>query len=434
MPLINKIFEKLPYTLSRLFVRIPYNLRLGSIYSIYRNQIHKSILWNEEELELEIVSKFDKIFQHSKIFNLYKDKYKKAGVLNLRIKSLADIRKIPLLTKKEIRASFHEFKGPYLQNTGGTTGNPLAFYMDKNAWSREGAHMHHVWERVGYNRKKAKFTFRGINLGERTIVYNCAENEFIINTYKNANILLEEFFKILKTKNVSYFHGYPSAIYTFLKEIEGDISKEEKQLIIDKIDCCFLGSEYPTPIIIAYLKEVWKLDFVSWYGHSEMCVMAYSNLNERIYYPLHTYGYVEVEENILIGTGYHNFDMPLIRYNTGDLVDCQKGKKGLLKSFEIKQGRVGDFIIDKNDKKIPLTAFIFGRHHEIFKHIDYIQIYQDKKGQATLLISSVKKELNALNFMDLKNVAIDFDFIYLEKPLKTEGGKVTLKVDSLPKH
>lgn len=433
MALINKIFEKLPYRLSRLYVYIPYRIRLGKAYTKYKSYINASQAWTDDELEDEMISNFDRIFQHSKKFNLYKEKYKKAGVFDLQIKTLEDIKRVPLLNKSEIRASLDEFSGAYLQNTGGTTGNPLAFYVEKDAWSREGAHIHYIWERVGYDRKVAKFTFRGRNLGDSTIVYNCAENEFIVNTYKNATALLEEFLKILQTKNVRYFHGYPSAIYNFLKEIEKNISKEQKQIITEKIGCCFLGSEYPTPVIIDYLRDIWNLDFVSWYGHSEMCVMAYSNLNEKTYYPLHSYGYVEAEKNMLIGTSYHNYDMPLIRYNTGDLIEGQKDKNGVLKSFKIKEGRVGDFIVDKNNKKIPLTAFIFGRHHEIFKYIDYIQVFQREKGQATLVISSRASEINAIDLMDLSNVAVDFDFIFIEKPLKTNRGKVALKVNTLPK-
>ncbi len=433
MAFINKIFEKLPYSLSRLYVYIPYRFRLGNAYTHYRNEIVKSDQLTSNELMQNVIDNFDKIFQHAKKFELYSKKYKKAGVFDLTITSLNDIKKVPVLNKSEIRSSLDQFTGPYLQNTGGTTGNPMAFYVDKDAWSREGAHMHHIWERVGYNRRLAKFTFRGMNLGDQTVVYNCADNEFIVNTYKDASILLNEFLNIIKTKNAAYFHGYPSAIYNFLKEIESNITEAQKKLIVEKIECCFLGSEFPTPIIVDYLKEVWNLDFVSWYGHSEMCVMAYSNLNERIYHPMHTYGYVEVEDDMLLGTSYHNFDMPLVRYNTGDLVDGKKDENGILESFKIKEGRVGDFIIDKNDKKIPLTAFIFGRHHEIFKYIDYIQIFQNKKGHATLLISSKGDKLNALEFMDLNNVAVDFDFIYIEKPLKTNRGKVALKVNALPK-
>ena len=38
------------------------------------------------------------------------------------------------------------------------------------------------------------------------------------------------------------------------------------------------------PYMIKYLDEVWGLNnYISWYGLSEMCVLAYDNLNNNKY-------------------------------------------------------------------------------------------------------------------------------------------------------
>lgn len=47
----------------------------------------------------------------------------------------------------------------------------------------------------------------------------------------------------------------------------------------------------------------------------------------------------------------------------------------------------GDFIEDRNGKKISLTALMFVRHHKAFDFADYIQINQFKPGKATLYIT-----------------------------------------------
>ena len=138
-----------------------------------------------------------------------------------------------------------------------------------------------------------------------------------------------------------------------------------------------------------------------------------------------TYGLAEVEDGHLLGTSYHNFDMPLIRYDTGDLVEEVDG------GFKIKEGRNGDFIEDKNGKKIPLTALIFGRHHKAFDVADYVQIAQTEPGKATLVVSGsqnvlVGKPMSEL--FDLTNVAIDFDMELVDKPIRTAAGKLKLKV------
>lgn len=430
--IINKIVNRLPPLISSFIAQYSFLYVSSSGFLKCKKEIEESRYWDDKKFNEYIVFNFNKIFQYSKKFELYRNKYEKAQILNLEIKSLADIRKVPILNKSEIRESLNQFKGAYLQNTGGTTGNPLALYADKEAWNRERAHMNYIWEKVGYNRSIPKFTLRGKNLGDRNIVYKYPQNEYVINTYKNANSFVDEFFDILERKKVKYFHGYPSSVFNFLKEIENNISVRQKSILQTQIKCCFLGSEFPTPQIVRYLKNNWNLDFISWYGHSEICVLASSEMNETNYSPFHTYGYVEEENGMLIGTSYHNFDMPLIRYNTGDLVESVKNEFGMLKTFKIKEGRLGDFIFDKKGKKIPLTALIFGRHHEIFRYINFIQVYQEKKGFATILLSkSEYQKLNPIDLMDFRNVDIEFEFIWLEQPIKTSSGKVSLKVDKL---
>jgi len=109
----------------------------------------------------------------------------------------------------------------------------------------------------------------------------------------------------------------------------------------------------------------------------------------------------------------------------------------LVKEFAIKEGRSGDFIEDKNGKKIPLTALIFGRHHKAFDVADYIQIGQPTPGKATLYITmkshSHKMDTRCDNsalasLFDLSNVAIDFEFKILDKPIRTAMGKLKLRV------
>ena len=60
---------------------------------------------------------------------------------------------------------------------------------------------------------------------------------------------------------------------------------------------------------------------------------------------------------------------------------------GILKSFEITQGSVFDYIYDKNNLKILVLAIIEDRGKEIFKYVDYIQVVPRSNGFATLLLS-----------------------------------------------
>ena len=131
--------------------------------------------------------------------------------------------------------------------------------------------------------------------------------------------------------------------------------------------------------------------------------------------------------------------MPLIRYDTSDLVEVTKvSAGGMVEEFAIREGRSGDFIEDKNGKKIPLTALIFGRHHKAFDVADYIQIGQTEPGKATLYVTMkndktgqtyfIKTDSELSRLFDLSNVDLDFDFKILGQPVRTAMGKLKLRV------
>jgi len=425
-PILKNRVENIPYSIGSILARIPYSVRLGSNYTKFKKIIESNSLDNYEY----VLNHFSNIFEYSKkTFSFYRDLYKEAGVYDLKITTLKDIEKIPIITKEDIRKHLSEFNGALLLNTGGSSGEPFSFYVDKNAFAREWAHMHSIWQLKGYHYTNLKVTLRGIDLGEKIIKYNPVHNEFIINSYKKASNFKNEIIRLFNRKKIKYLHGYPSAIYNFLKELESVITDEEKRIIKSDLKACFLGSEFPMPHITSYLESKWKLDYISWYGHSEMCILAYDEYKINEYTPFFTYGLAEAVENKLIGTSFHNFDMPLIRYDTGDIVKPKYFNNGLLASFTITQGRAGDYIIDKNDKSIPLTALVFGRHHDIFNYAQFIQVKQTKPGEAIFYITTSETNMEKLyEGLNMKNIDIDYFIQTINEPFKTNAGKVKLKI------
>ena len=418
--------ENIPYFIGSKLVLIPYSIRLGRSYNKFREKIESNSI-SENNYS---VHHFSKIFKYAKnTFPFYNKLYSNAGGLDLKIETLNDIAKIPIISKEEIRKHFNEFKGAMLLNTGGTSGEPFNFYVDKNAFAREWAHMHYIWGLKGYHYTDLKVTLRGKDLGKENIQYNPVHNEFIINTYKTAVDFKDDIFQLFKKRKIKYLHGYPSAIYNFLKELEPVISPKEKKIIKSNLKACLFGSEFPMPHITRYIETNWQLDYISWYGHSEMCILAYDKNKTNNYKPFYTYGYTEVVDNRLIGTSFHNFDMPLIRYDTGDIVEPTYRNDGLLDSFKISQGRNGDYIIDKKNKQIPLTALIFGRHHEAFNFVQFIQVSQHKKGEVIFYLTTSETNLQKINnSLNLKNIDIDYKIQTISKPFKTNAGKIKLKI------
>lgn len=424
---LKSIAESSPYGIGSKLALVPFSIRLGSQYLAFKKQINNGI-----EPEPYIIKHFSEIFGYAKNkFPFYKELYKSAGVYDLKIKNIQDIQKLPIITKEDIREHSSQFKGAMRLNTGGTSGEPFNFFVDKHAFAREWAHMHTIWEIKGYKYRDLKITLRGKNLGEKSWRYNPVHNEFIINTYTNASRIRKDILQLFQKHDIKYIHGYPSAIYNFFQELYSVVTEEEKAIITKNIKACFLGSEFPTPQITECLESRWGLDYISWYGHSEMCILAYDEFKKNEYKPFMTYGYAEAVENRLIGTSFHNFDMPLIRYDTGDLVNPSFDKYGLLSNFKITQGRKGDYILDRHSKAIPLTALIFGRHHKVFDYARFVQVQQSEPGKLTFFVTTNEQDCQKIfQDIDMSNVDIEYNIRILSEPIKTPSGKVNLKIQS----
>ena len=123
----------------------------------------------------------------------------------------------------------------------------------------------------------------------------------------------------------------------------------------------------------------------------------------------------------------------MIRYQTGDEIGSISKKQGILQSFQITTGRQGDFVLDSNNKKIPLTGLIFGRHHQLFDLCSQLQIGQTIPGKAVVYYCPIpdgKTEIVPNEMFDSSNVSIDFDFVAVSEPIKTKAGKLRLLVET----
>ena len=170
-------------------------------------------------------------------------------------------------------------------------------------------------------------------------------------------------------------------------------------------------------------------------------MLAWERAEPYVYYPFHTYGFAEGvwDDDLgswrLVATSYGNDASPFIRYDTGDLIEPVEMDDGLLRSFRIKEGRVGDFITDKLGHRISLTGLIFGRHHKVFDFATHVQVRQKKAGDLTVFVamkegcSNSKGTSQSLrDCMDLDNLNLDIEVVGVEKPFRTPAGKVPLKV------
>lgn len=445
LQLFTKSFvERTPAFVGGWLAHVPFRYRLGRAYDVSATRLVEFEKATPELRKELAFRRFRSIVERAIQDNeFYRHFYRQRNFRLDQLRSFADIGLVPIVRKADLREWELERRstarpGRLLVNTGGTSGQPLAFYLDGEAFAREWAHMHRVWSRIGYRRTDLKLTFRGKNLGTQVVRFNAVHNEYLVSAYHSQAEVQEAVEGILDKRDIKYLHGYPSAIYEFARSCE-----EAGSSVVHRLRSCLrgilYGSEFPAPVYRQVIERVFPVPSVSWYGHSEMAVLAYEVEEPFSYAPMHSYGFVEAVadddgRHHLVGTSYDNDASPFIRYDTGDIV-VPYFEKGLLSRFQIADGRIGEFVLDRDGNRVSLTALIFGRHHELFRFADHIQVRQSEPGRATILVVSRDESKTPGEWarqFDGSDVGIEFNFERIDAPLRSRGGKLPLLVKTEP--
>lgn len=437
---LKQNLKNFPPRLGRLINHVPYGMRpgLGKVYRQRLREIYELETISPTQKQLFVLEKMQRLVNFAyKHVKFYKDTYDKNGFSPSRLKHFEDIQDIPIITKSmlnryDIEDRSFNASDRYIVNTGGSSGTPFSFYIEPSSMGHEWAHMHKIWETLGYRVTDFKLLFGGRSDIKHIVDYDVVRNHFAIDIYEDYEVLSSKLTPLVSKYHIRYLHGYPSSIYDFALYCENH-DHRLRDLLRKTLRGGFLGSEYPQRLYRDTIEKVFEIETISWYGHTERAVLAYEANEQFTYSPFQSYGFTEAISNgegnyDLISTSYYNYASPLIRYNTQDIVDEPLSDDGILKSFKISQGREGEYVLDKKGKKINLTALIFGRHHELFNFVDYIQVRQIEQGWIEVLF--VGKELlrPASELFDSSNLDFEINFRQIDEPIRTPSGKLSLLV------
>lgn len=438
--LFKRHLKNISPSIGLIINKIPFSIRpgIGEIYSKRKIEIQAYNSYSIHDKQCFILGNMKSIvnFAYHNV-SFYREHYDRSGFHPKELVNFSDIEKIPVVNKELLR-NFNlekrstKVRNRYIVNTGGSSGSPFDFYVEPDCIGHEWAHMHTIWENLDYKPSDLKLAFAGRSDLKKPIEYDVLRNHFAIDLYTEYHLVAKMLRKILKRHEIKYLHGYPSSIYDFALYCRNHDSNLQR-LLSNTLVGAFLGSEYPHKHYREIIEDTFKINTVSWYGHTERAVLAYEKHQKFVYEPFQTYGFSEAIHNEgqyeLIGTSYYNHASPLIRYNTNDVISDVIQTNGILDSFKITKGREGEFVIDKNHKKINLTALIFGRHHNLFGCSKFIQVKQIDIGKIIVYyVADNIPESKASEMFDSKNVDIDVLFSRLDEPIRTISGKINLLI------
>lgn len=313
------------------------------------------------------------------------------------------LRRFPLLKKETLRERFSEFISDsvpswrrWTSTTGGTSGEQLRFILDDEAQSREMAFVHGLWARVGYHPNCRKATFRGVDVphaGQDCYwQYNPIYNELQFSPFHLSSETFSVYERELRRYVPAYLHGYPSAISLLAQHLLDAGRRLPVRAVL-------LGSEAVYEDQRARIEEAFQCRVYSWYGHSERLILAGECERAMVYHAVPDYGWLEIldecgkpveegEIGELVGTGFWNTAMPLIRYRTGDRArrletHCECGRSD--ERFDRVEGRwEQEYVIGRTGARISVAAL--NMHGPFYDHVVRYQYYQDKEGRLELRV------------------------------------------------
>jgi phenylacetate-CoA ligase len=387
----------------------------------------KSQYWPRKEIERNQNLKLRTLINNSyENVPYYHDLFRKLNLKPGDIKSKADLYKLPILSKEDLRNHIGIMIAKNLKSrampsqTGGSTGEPLKFYSQRETWCWTTAARYRAWSWCDYNARdrmvelwgapfeiqqldKFSTRFRNTMLRKKTLNSFDMSDE---NMAKFASQIIEFKPKIMR--------GFTSALYIFSKYVsENQIKGIEPKAIITTAENLFDFQRKK-------IEETFNCPVYDGYGSRETSLVAHECASREGYHISEENSIVEFlrndepvsagESGEIVITDLHNQVMPWLRYSIGDMGTskdemCSCGRTlSLMDSID---GRIHDTIVTQSGRRLPGEFF-----PHLFKDVNGIKEYR-----------IIQRKIESLDVEIVKtNNFTDNDLQYLLKHMKTYLG------------
>ena len=325
----------------------------------------------------------------------YRDQLNKIGAIPQDIKTFNDFTVIPILTKDIIRQNFDDLKAVNLSpkefvpnSTGGSTGEPLSFYQDRQYETWADAARIRGWYHIagcesGDNcavlwgaMKDVKEDF---SLWERLRLF-CTSGEIPLNAFNLSDERKLLFLKWCRMMKPSLLRGYVTAI----KELA--LFLDEQNLRFPDLKGVILCAETVDDHSQTYIEKVFRAPSYNTYGGRELSLIAMGCSQGNGLHEVSENNYVEFEpidlrgyENAgnLIITNLNNYAMPFIRYRVGDIgIPSSKESCGCGRGLPLIKrviGRTTDVFVFHDGTRIAGEMFIHLMKDFTLKEYQFVQ-------------------------------------------------------------
>jgi phenylacetate-CoA ligase len=370
-------------------------------YQYYRRTkefLSVSEFWDKERLNAMQLQKMQAIVEHAWMtVPAYRSHWKKNHFIPKDLQSLADIQRIPFVTKDMIRDDLKGFSSKKItkkifDSTGGTYGVPMEFFVEPQSIYIERAFIADLWRRRYPQMPMIPVStiLRGTKIDGSISQFNPRHGLFLSTLdIKPANA--HQYAALMDQYKTPLLQAFPSALYLLAMTFQ-----EKGIQLKHRFSGIMLGSESLYDFQRKLIEQTFGAKITHWFGQSERVVLAGNCEHEDTFHVYPQYGMTEVvnpdgkytsrgQSGEIVGTGFFNFATPLIRYKTNDFATpgadhCAKcGRHYQL--FDRIDGRLQEFLVGKNGALVSLSDT--NMHNDVYASIRQFRFVQKEVGKVT---------------------------------------------------
>lgn len=400
----------------------------------------------DRKLQKIIETSYKKIPYYNKLFT-------RLNLTPVDIQCVADLQKLPVLSKREILENEKELIDPdftgklFLRKTGGSTGMTLHFMREGKALALNDGVMLRCYDWYGIDVGDRQVRFWGVPVSDavrrKEQIKDFLANRIRISAFDISKSACLEQYKKIKKFNPAYFYGYTTAIYGFCIFMkENGISLDDLNL---KAVICTAEKMYPHHRKL--FDEVFSCPVVDEYGSSENGIIAFECRKGSMHIMSDHLCVEFLDDNDnpvsagqpgrIVITDLSCYAMPLLRYDIGDIgkFSTEKCSCGIeLPLMEMVEGRKEDFIRKKNGELVHAAYLCYTLKEDT---VHEFKMYQ--KSTDSLLVQIVKapsfsdesEKILEDNLRSALGSEVGIMFEYLNQIPREKSGKLRYFVSEL---
>ncbi|HBC56632.1 MAG TPA: capsule biosynthesis protein CapK [Gammaproteobacteria bacterium] len=380
-----------------------------------RRFLEQSQWWSASELHAYQNRKLSQFMQKIvRTVPYYRLVFEEKGLKPEQIQSIEDLQLLPFLTKSIIRSHHqaliaNEAEDLSLFNTGGSTGEPLQFYLGKERITQDVAAKWRAtrWWDVDIGDREIVVWGSPIEVGAQDRMRGLRDRLFrskLLSAFELSQSNLAAFVQVIQDYKPKMLFGYPSAL-----AVIAEYARTNNIKLNDLgIKVAFVTSEKLYPDQEKSISEMFNCPVANGYGGRDAGFIAHACPSGGMHITAEDI-IVEIindedqqaapgELGEIVVTHLATGDYPFVRYRTGDLgildsTPCECGRG--LPVLKAIQGRTTDFLYATDGSLVHALALIYVLRET--EEIAAFKIVQVEKYKINILYVSAQTEtpLNA---------------------------------------